>query len=124
MQALATVAPAPESFVGGGAGFLVRARSRLGLGLTAALGVRDGNLAGRGEALVSFILDPVSRRGVAPYGAGGVAVVSDRVGTGEYVVATLGLAGRPGRRTGWFVEAGIGGGLRLAAGLALRRRTR
>jgi hypothetical protein len=123
VQALATVAPAPEAFVGGGPGFILRARSRLGLGLTAVLGARDGNLAGRGEALVSFILDPVSRR-VTPYAAGGVAVVSDRIGMGEYLVATLGLAGRPRRRTGWFAEVGVGGGLRLAAGLSLRRRMR
>ena len=124
VQALGTVAPAAEAFVGGGMGFIVRPRSRFGLGLTAALGDRDGNLAGRGEALVSFILDPVSRRAIGSYAAGGVAVVNDRAGTGEYLVVTLGLAGRPGRGTGWFVEAGAGGGLRLAAGLALRRRTR
>jgi hypothetical protein len=124
VQALATLAPAAETFVGGGLGLTLRARSRLGLGLTAAAGDRDGNLAGRGEALLSFILDPVSRRVVSPYAAAGVALVSDRVGTSEYLVATLGLAGRPGRRAGWFVEAGAGGGLRLAAGLVLRRRMR
>lgn len=124
VQALGTVAPAAEAFVGGGLGFMLRARSRVGLCLTAAAGGRNGNLAGRGEILLSFALDPVRQRGVAPYAAGGVAVVSDRVATGEYLVATLGLAGNPARRTGWFVEAGVGGGLRLAAGLALRRRTR
>lgn len=123
VYALGTVAPAPEAFVGGGAGFILRARTRLGLGLTAALGARDGNLAGRGEGLMSFVLDPFRQRGLSPYVAGGVAVVGDRVGTGEYLVATLGLAGNPGRRTGWFVEAGAGGGLRFAAGLAVRRRT-
>lgn len=124
VQAIGTLAPAPEAFVGGGAGFIVRARTRLGLGLAAAVGTRNGNFAGRGEALLSFVLDPFRQRGVAPYAAGGIAVVGDRVATGAYLVATLGLAGNPGRRTGWFVEAGVGGGLRLAAGLALRRRTR
>jgi hypothetical protein len=124
VQALATVAPAPEAFVGGGLGFTLRTRSRLGLGLTAVAGDRDGNLAVRGEALLSFILDPASRRAVSPYAAAGVALVSDRVGTSEYLVATLGLAGRPGRGAGWFVETGVGGGLRLAAGLILRRRIR
>ncbi|MBI2072841.1 MAG: hypothetical protein HYW06_05890 [Gemmatimonadetes bacterium] len=123
VQALGTVAPAAEAFVGGGLGLILRARSRLGFGLTAALGTRDGNLAGRGEVFLSFVLDPFRQRGVAPYAAGGVAVVSDRIATSEYLVATLGLAANPARRTGWFVEAGVGGGLRLAVGLALRRRT-
>lgn len=120
--ALGTVAPAPEGFVGGAASFVLRARTRLGLGLTAALGARDRNLAGRGEALLSFVLDPFRQRGLAPYVAGGIALVGDRVGTDQYLVATLGLAGNPGRQTGWFVEAGVGGGLRFAAGLAARRR--
>ncbi len=124
VQALGTVALEAEAFVGGGVGLVLRDRSRLGLGLTAALGTRDGNLAGRGELLLSFVLDPFRQRGVSPYAAGGLAVVGDRVGTAEYLVATLGLAGNPGRRAGWFAEAGVGGGLRLAAGLALRRRTR
>lgn len=124
LQAVGTVAPEPEAFVGGGVGFVLRARSRLGLGLAAALGSRDGNLAGRGEVLLSFVLDPFRQRGVSPYAAVGIAVAGDRVGTAEYLVATLGVAGNPGRRVGWFAEAGVGGGLRLAAGLAFRRRSR
>ncbi len=113
---------APSSFVGAGAGLVFRNRTRTGLGLNALLGVRDGNLAGRGEALLSFSLDPFRERGAAPYLAGGVAVTGDRVGTEQYLVAVLGLSFNPGRATGWFVEAGVGGGLRLAAGFALRHR--
>jgi len=124
VQAAATVAPAPQAFVGGGWGFVVRPRGRLGLGLAAMVGARNRNLAARGEALLSFVLDPFRRRGVAPYAAGGIAVVGDRVATNQYLVGTLGLAGKPGQRTGWFVEGGMGGGLRLAAGVTLRRRTR
>jgi hypothetical protein len=124
VQGLGTVAPAAQAFVGGGMGVVLRARTRLGFGLAAALGARDGNLAGRGEALLSFMLNPVGRGATGPYAAGGVAVVTDRTATNEYLAATLGFAGRLGQRTGWFVEGGLGGGLRLAAGLAFRRRTR
>ena len=122
VQALGTVARAPESFVGAGAGLVLRNRTRTGVGVNAVVGVRDGNLAGRGEALLSFSLDPFRERGVAPYLAGGVAVVGDRVGTEEYLVAVLGLSINPGRATGWFVEAGVGGGVRVAAGFAVRHR--
>lgn len=122
VQALGTVARASESFVGAGVGLVLRNRTRTGVGVNAAVGVRDGNLAGRGEALLSFSLDPFRERGVAPYLAGGVAVVGDRVGTEEYLVAVLGLSINPGRATGWFVEAGVGGGVRVAAGFAVRHR--
>lgn len=124
VQALGTVAPAAEAFVGGGLGAVIRSRSRLGLGLAAAAGARDGNLAGRGEVLLLFALDPARRRAVVPYAAGGMAVVSDRVATDAYLVATVGMAGNSGGRAGWFLEAGAGGGVRLAAGLAFRRRGR
>jgi hypothetical protein len=122
LQALGTAARAPESFLGGGLGLILRNRTRTGAGVSAVVGLRDGNLAGRGEALLSFSLDPLRERGVAPYLAGGVAVVGDRVGTEEYLVAVLGLALNPGRGTGWFVEAGVGGGVRVAAGFAVRHR--
>lgn len=120
MQALGTVAAEP--FVGGGPGVVLRGRSRVGLVLGAAVGARDGELAVRGEVMLSFVLDPFRRRRVSPYAAGGIAAVGQRDGSAEYLVATLGLAGMRGRRTGWFAEAGVGGGVRLAAGVTLRRR--
>jgi hypothetical protein len=54
------------------------------------------------------------------YGAGGVAVAGGPVDQG-YVVLTLGIEGRPGARSGWFAEAGVGGGVRLALGYRWRR---
>ncbi len=123
VQALGTVASAAKSYAGLGAGFVLRTRTRVGVGLAATLGARDAKLAGRGEALLSFSLDPLREQGVAPYVSGGVAVVGDRLGAAEYAVAALGLAGNPGHATGWFLEAGVGGGLRFAAGFAVRRRS-
>jgi hypothetical protein len=54
------------------------------------------------------------------YGAGGVALAEGPVDQG-YVVVTLGIEGRPGGRSGWFAEAGVGGGARLAVGYRWRR---
>jgi hypothetical protein len=112
---------APDAFVGGGAGVVLRGRAGLGAEATGALGARAGRLAGRGEALLSFSLDPLREHGPAPYVAGGVAVLGDATGVGEYLVALLGVSVNPGARRGWFVEAGVGGGVRLSVGLAFRR---
>jgi len=73
-----------------------------------------------GELLVHFLLNPTRRTGAGVYGAGGVAVVGGPVDQG-YVVVTLGVESRPGAPSGWFVEAGVGGGARLAMGYRWRR---
>jgi hypothetical protein len=94
-------------------------RTRISAGL--GLGASDGRAAGRGELLAHFLLNPTRRSGVGIYGAGGVAAVGGPVDQG-YLVLTLGLEARPGGRSGWFVEAGVGGGVRLAAGVRWRHR--
>jgi hypothetical protein len=111
---------APDPFVGAGAGVVLRGRAGLGAGAAGALGTRAGRLAARGEALLSFSLDPLRERGPVPYVAGGVAVLGDATGVGEFLVALLGVSVNPGARRGWFVEAGVGGGVRLSVGVALR----
>jgi hypothetical protein len=112
---------APDWFLGGGGAFGVRSRSGIGAGVVAALGSHRGRVGGRGEAVVSFYLDPLRERGLAPYAAGGVGVTGDRTGAQEYLVVLVGVATNPGSRRGWFVEAGLGGGVRLSAGIAFRR---
>ena len=92
-------------------------RARVSAGLAA--GVMDGDAAWRGELLVHFLLTPRARRGVGWYGAGGIAAVGGAVDEG-YLVLTLGAETRPGSRSGWFLEAGVGGGARLAAGFRRR----
>ena len=73
----------------------------------------------RGELLAHFLLDPTGQQRAGLYGAGGVAVAGGAVDQG-YLVLTLGLETRPGAGAGWFVEAGVGGGIRLAAGYRRR----
>jgi hypothetical protein len=56
---------------------------------------------------------------VGAYAATGIAGVTGAKEEG-YMVLTLGLESRPGRRSGWFVEGGVGGGVRVAAGYRWR----
>jgi hypothetical protein len=105
-----------REFVGAGAG----AGLRFGRGLRAALLVgggwsEPGRAAGRGELLATFHLTPFRRAAPAVYGGGGVAAqVADSLR--GYVVLLLGLEARPAAGGGWFAEAGVGGGVRLALG--------
>ena len=109
----------PALVVAGGYGAIrTSRRTRISAGLGA--GVSDGRAAWRGELLAHFLLNPTRRWGVGVYGAGGIAAVGGPVDQG-YLVLTLGLEARPGGRSGWFVEAGVGGGARLAAGVRWRR---
>ncbi|HYC33673.1 MAG TPA: hypothetical protein VEB59_15395 [Gemmatimonadales bacterium] len=92
-------------------------RSRISLG--AAIGGAGGQTAWRGELLAHFLLTPRARTGVGVYGGGGVAAVSGPIDQG-FVVLTLGVESRPGAATGWFAEAGVGGGVRGAVGIRRR----
>jgi len=119
--ALATLSDA--SLIAGGVGYARRAgRARLAVNVSA--GSLDGVFAGRGEVLAGFLLTPARRRGAGIYAAGGVAVITTRTTTAERLVATLGVEGTPGGRSGWYVEAGVGGGVRVAAGFRWRQFSR
>ncbi|MGN6393260.1 MAG: hypothetical protein ACTHM9_13585 [Gemmatimonadales bacterium] len=117
VQGIAMAADPAVFLAGGLAALRTSLRTRCSLALAA--GVSEGEAAWRGEALIHFLLNPTRRRGPALYGAGGVAVAGGPVDQG-YVVVTLGLEQRPGARTGWFAEAGVGGGARLALGYRWR----
>ncbi|HTG83976.1 MAG TPA: hypothetical protein VL853_04170, partial [Gemmatimonadales bacterium] len=93
------------------------------LALTLAAGTADGDVAFRGELLGHFLLSPRATHGVGFYALGGAAV-ADVESTGDtqgHMVLGLGMESRPGARSGWALEAGIGGGLRIAAGYRWRR---
>jgi hypothetical protein len=108
----------PGSMVGGVYGAL-RTSTRTRISVGAGIGGALGQTVLRGELLVHFMLSPTRRNGVAPYVAGGVAVESEPVEEG-YLVLTLGLESRPGAKSGWFVETGVGGGARIAVGFRYR----
>jgi hypothetical protein len=123
-QALALATLADRDFIGGGLGFGYRTDGRMRLEVLANVGDREGQVAFRPEAILSFHLNPYKRRGVSPYAGGGVAFVFNEGANAQYLVATLGLEWQPGAKWGWFIEAGLGGGLRLAGGVQLRKRRR
>ena len=79
----------------------------------------DSDAALRGELLGHFLLSPTELQKSGFYLAGGVAGVAGRVDRG-YLVLTAGLEQHPARGSGWAVELGVGGGVRL--GLAYRWR--
>jgi len=90
------------------------------LALTIGAGSSDGRLSGRGELLAEFLLSPGRRSGVGFYGLGGVAGVVGPRAQG-YLVVGLGLESAPGTGSGWAIEAGVGGGVRVAVGWRWRR---
>jgi hypothetical protein len=80
----------------------------------------EARRAAHGDVMIRFFLDPyrVSRWGV--YGVGGLSALYD--GFNEWrglLVAAAGLELPSRGRATWAVEAGLGGGLRIA--LALRQ---
>jgi hypothetical protein len=120
-QALVTTAD--PALVTGGVYAAVRPSLRMRFAATVGVGVSDGRAAGRGELLAHFLLSPTGLARPGVYFGGGVAGVAGPVNQG-YVVMLVGLEAAPGGRSGWAVEAGVGGGLRLAAGWRWRRSTR
>ena len=89
--------------------------------IAAALGVggSDGEVAWRGELLGHFLLAPRRRTGPGVYLAGGLAAVGGPADRG-YLVLAVGIEDRPGGPSGWFAEAGVGGGARLSLGYRWR----
>ena len=99
----------------------VRPSARTRIGLYAAGGVDgDGAGVGRAELVAHFLLNPRTTH-AGFYGGGGIAGVFASGADNGFLVLMLGVEGSRGGRGGWFVEAGVGGGARLAAGYRWRK---
>jgi hypothetical protein len=96
-----------------------RPSARFRIAATVAAGEAGGEMAARGELLGHFLLNPTNRGGTGAYAGGGVAGTAGPDDRG-YLVLLLGIEAGPGARAGWALEAGVGGGLRLAAGYRWR----
>lgn len=101
----------------------LRTTRRTRLALTAGAGGVDGDFAVRAEALGHFLLNPAARGKPGVYAGAGVALVAGPEEQG-YVVLLVGAEGSPGGRSGWAVEAGLGGGFRVTAGYRWRSSAR
>ena len=116
-----TIGTASTPVLGVGALYgALRTSNRTRLSVTAGLGGSAGEVAFRAELLGHFLLSPNKLQGTGPYFAAGIAGVGGPVDRG-YLVLTVGLEQRPGRRAGWVAEAGVGGGFRVALGYRWRR---
>jgi hypothetical protein len=80
----------------------------------------DGRGVGRAELVAHFLLNPRSTH-AGFYAGGGLAGVFASGDDNGYLVLLVGVEGRPGGRGGWFAEAGVGGGARIAAGYRWRK---
>ena len=117
-QAIGTFSDPVLAVAGGYGAVRTSGRTRISAGLNA--GFADGELAWRGELLGHFLLSPEERRKPGFYFAAGLAGVEGTVGRG-YLILTLGLEARPRAASGWAVEAGVGGGFRVALAYRWRR---
>ena len=117
MQAVGTLSDPALAVAGVYAGWRPTRRARLSV--SAGLGGSGGETAWRGELLGHFMLAPTRRTGAGAYLAGGVAAVGGPADRG-YLVLAVGIESRPGTPSGWFAEAGVGGGARLAVGYRRR----
>ncbi len=115
---------ADQRLIGAGVGAGVRSPARWRLSAGASGGDLGGRAAGRLEVLATYHLEPLKRRGVALYGGGGLALLVSDGMRREYAVLLLGAELAPGRPAGWFAEAGVGGGVRVAAGVRFRTGSR
>jgi hypothetical protein len=113
---------ADRDFLGAGLGFALRSAGRARVGLTVHAGGLDSAFAVRGEVVVSYHLNPYQQRGVSPYAGGGLTVGATADDVFEYLVLLIGLEITPGRKTGWYAEVGLAGGVRAAAGFRVRWR--
>ena len=107
------------AFAAGNAYAALRTSGRTRVSGSVSAGVSGHEFAWRGELLGHFLLSPEERRNAGFYVAAGVALVDGPSQQG-YLVVTLGLESRPRGNSGWAVEAGVGGGVRLAAGYRWR----
>jgi hypothetical protein len=81
-------------------------------------GSNDNTAAGRGDLLARFAPLPADRRRWSAYAAGGLSALVERGTSGRAVLALLvGIEGGRARETRRFVELGVGGGVRLGAGV-------
>jgi hypothetical protein len=97
----------------------IRTSTRTRLSAAAGAGVSSGDFAFRGELLGHFLLSPHQQHGPGFYVAGGLAAVNGPVDRG-YLVLTMGLEDRPAAASGWGVEVGVGGGVRMMVGYRWR----
>jgi hypothetical protein len=112
-----TTVAARHTFWGAGLELAHRPSGQVRGAVAAAAGARDGQAAVRLDATAQFVVTPSARTGVTLSGGLGLAYAGARHTRGAaWATVQLGAETAAGRRRGWFLEVGLGGGLRVAAG--------
>jgi len=119
-QGQAVHAARDSMFLGAGVSVGLRFPGRTAFQLSTSLGRSAGVAVFRTEVAARFHLVSTWRRRTALYGLAGLAFEygGGRQGK-ELMLISLGLESRPVLGLRWFVESGLGGGYRLAAGVRI-----
>ena len=111
------------AFGGAGLGFAWRDEDRgRWLGALSLGAVKGGAFAARADLAWHFLLDPAKRRGTGIYGGVGLTAQAAGSRVTPYALVVLGAERDPGGAGGSFVEAGVGGGVRVTLGYRWRKR--
>jgi hypothetical protein len=114
-----TIVAARQSFEGAEVG-LGRRSGQGELAFTAAAGSAAGAAALRVSGSADFVLWPATRART-PYAGLGLSLAATRGTAGAgYLTGVVGVEATPAGRRGWYVEAGLGGGAWVAAGIRWR----
>jgi hypothetical protein len=100
--------------------FAVRSVGGTRLALSLGAGIRGERSTGRGTVALEYVLSPRIGKGTSVYIGGGLVGVAGG-GNGGYLMAYAGLERSPGLPSGWALEAGLGGGIRIRAAYHWRR---
>lgn len=112
-----SVVAARHTFIGAELNVGYRGGGQSRVALAVAAGGAGNRAAARVQVTVQFLVTPAARSGAGLYGGIGVAIAGRRGTPGAgYLALLLGLEAAPGRRGGWYAEAGLAGGVRMAAG--------
>lgn len=122
LQAGGSGVVATRDFWGGELGIARRPGGQLRHAITLAVGDAGGALGGRVRGAVQFILKPAIRKGISPYAGVGLAfAAAEGTQAAGYLAVMAGVESAPGGRRGWYIETGLEGGARVAAGMRWRR---
>lgn len=112
---------ARQTFVGAELGVAHRPSAESRIGLDLAAGTMRDRAAARAQLTLQLLVNPAARSGVGMYAGFGAALAARRGSPGQALLAVLlGVEQAPGRRHGWYVELGLAGGVRAAAGWRMR----
>jgi len=116
-----TAVIARQTFAGAELGIARRPGSETRVALALAGGSDDGHAAGRAQVTLQMLVNAAARSGMGLFAGLGAACDAREGSPGRgWLVVLLGLEEAPGRRNGWYVELGLAGGVRVAAGWRLR----